>query len=206
MTCIGGLCCAVLASSCCSGYLACWLLHGCDQLLQVPFMCRPVPIQVVKTVQHPPPEVCFALCMQTVSIPFFTETWRPTSFYARIKNNLAAGLHTLCLLDIKVREPTLESLARGKPVRAGRQSRSQVVNTRLEGIKGLSCCCCLVRASSCLKRLLRTSNFLNYYTTPHHLRWVRLHLLLQVCASLEIYRLDCKLSLDRHGHYQVSTV
>jgi len=26
------------------------------------------------------------------------------------------GLHTLALLDIKVKEPTLESLARGKPV------------------------------------------------------------------------------------------
>ena len=26
------------------------------------------------------------------------------------------GLHTLCLLDIKVKEPTVESLARGKPV------------------------------------------------------------------------------------------
>lgn len=26
------------------------------------------------------------------------------------------GLHTLCLLDIKVKEPTLESLAKGKPV------------------------------------------------------------------------------------------
>lgn len=27
----------------------------------------------------------------------------------------AQGLHTLCLLDIKVREPSLESLARGRP-------------------------------------------------------------------------------------------
>ena len=26
------------------------------------------------------------------------------------------GLHTLCLLDIKVKEPTMESLAKGKPV------------------------------------------------------------------------------------------
>ena len=156
--------------------------------------------------QHPPPEICFALCMQTVSIPFFTETWRPTSFYARIKQNLAAGLHTLCLLDIKVREPTLESLARGKPVRAGWQSRSQVVNMRLEGIKSRSCCCCLVRASSCLKYLLRTSNLPNHYTTPDAMGQVAFALLLQVCAILEIYRFDCKLILDRHGHYQVSTV
>ena len=47
---------------------------------------------------------------------FFTETWRPDSFYPRILANRRQGLHTLCLLDIKVKEPTLESLARGKKV------------------------------------------------------------------------------------------
>ena len=52
-----------------------------------------------------------------VSLVFFTETWRPDSWYDRIASNRAAGLHTLCLLDIKVKEPTLESLARGgRPV------------------------------------------------------------------------------------------
>ena len=36
---------------------------------------------------------------QTVSIPFFTESWhRPDSFYDRIKENQSLGLHTLCLL------------------------------------------------------------------------------------------------------------
>ncbi len=49
---------------------------------------------------------------------FFTDTWRPRSFYARIAANRRAGLHTLCLLDIKVREPSLESLARGRKARA----------------------------------------------------------------------------------------
>ena len=47
---------------------------------------------------------------------FFTETWRPDSFYDRIAANRRAGLHTLCLLDIKVKEPSLEALARGKTV------------------------------------------------------------------------------------------
>ncbi len=47
---------------------------------------------------------------------FFTDTWRPDSFYARVAANRARGLHTLCLLDIKVREPSLESLARGRKV------------------------------------------------------------------------------------------
>ncbi|KAL6902130.1 hypothetical protein ACP4OV_005006 [Aristida adscensionis] len=53
---------------------------------------------------------------ETVSIPFFTETWRPDSFYEKIQNNRRLGLHTLCLLDIRVKEPTLESLCRGKKV------------------------------------------------------------------------------------------
>lgn len=35
---------------------------------------------------------------ETVSIPFFTETWRPDSFYEKIQRNRMMGLHTLCLL------------------------------------------------------------------------------------------------------------
>lgn len=35
---------------------------------------------------------------QTISIVFFTDTWRPDSFYDRIKENKGLGLHTLCLL------------------------------------------------------------------------------------------------------------
>eukprot|EP00889_Picochlorum_renovo_P005802 jgi/Picre1/32832/NNA_008162.t1 len=53
---------------------------------------------------------------ETVSIVFFTETWRPDSFYDKILSNRKNGLHTLCLLDIKTKEPSLESLARGKVV------------------------------------------------------------------------------------------
>lgn len=51
---------------------------------------------------------------ETVSIPFFTDTWRPDSFYEKIKRNIDMGLHTLCLLDIQVKEPDLELLCRGK--------------------------------------------------------------------------------------------
>jgi diphthine synthase len=47
---------------------------------------------------------------------FFTENWRPDSFYDRVAENFRLGLHTLVLLDIKVKEPNLESLARGKIV------------------------------------------------------------------------------------------
>lgn len=51
---------------------------------------------------------------ETISIPFFTETWKPDSFYDKIKENKQLGLHTLCLLDIRVKEPSIESLCRGK--------------------------------------------------------------------------------------------
>jgi diphthine synthase len=51
---------------------------------------------------------------QTVSIVFFTDTWRPDSFYDKIKENRAIGLHTLCLLDIKVKEQSIENMARGR--------------------------------------------------------------------------------------------
>lgn len=51
---------------------------------------------------------------QTVSLCFWTETDHPSSYFDKIVSNRRAGLHTLCLLDIKVKEPTFESLARGK--------------------------------------------------------------------------------------------
>ncbi|KAJ2378785.1 diphthine synthase, partial [Coemansia sp. RSA 2603] len=49
---------------------------------------------------------------QTISLVFFTDSWRPDSFYDRIKENAAIGLHTLCLLDIKVREQSIENMMR----------------------------------------------------------------------------------------------
>ncbi|XP_018576288.1 diphthine methyl ester synthase [Anoplophora glabripennis] len=51
---------------------------------------------------------------ETVSIPYWTETWQPDSFFPKIYNNYRNKLHTLCLLDIKVKEPTLESLTKKK--------------------------------------------------------------------------------------------
>jgi diphthine methyl ester synthase len=46
---------------------------------------------------------------QTISIPFFEGQWRPLSFYSRIECNRKGGMHTLCLLDIKVKEPDYET-------------------------------------------------------------------------------------------------
>ena len=53
---------------------------------------------------------------QAVSMVFFTETWKPSSYYDRIKENWQIGLHTLVLLDIKVKEQSLENLARGRRI------------------------------------------------------------------------------------------
>ena len=52
----------------------------------------------------------------TVSIPFYEENWRPTSFYPKIKYNRLGGMHTLCLLDIKVKEPDFDAMMRGRTV------------------------------------------------------------------------------------------
>ncbi|XP_050439421.1 diphthine methyl ester synthase [Adelges cooleyi] len=51
---------------------------------------------------------------ETVSIPFWTDIWRPSSFLNKINQNKAIGLHTLCLLDIQVKEPTWESITKKK--------------------------------------------------------------------------------------------
>ena len=53
---------------------------------------------------------------QTISMVFFTDTWRPSSYYDRIKENAQCGLHTLVLLDIKVKEQSLANMARGRKV------------------------------------------------------------------------------------------
>ncbi|OAX40234.1 diphthine synthase isoform b [Rhizopogon vinicolor AM-OR11-026] len=53
---------------------------------------------------------------QTVSLVFFTDTWKPDSFYDRIAENAKLGLHTLMLLDIKVKEQSEENLARGRKI------------------------------------------------------------------------------------------
>lgn len=47
---------------------------------------------------------------------FFLDSWKPASFYDRIKENVSIGLHTLVLLDIKVKEQSLENMARGRKI------------------------------------------------------------------------------------------
>jgi len=51
---------------------------------------------------------------ETVSIPFFRGEWRPASWLDKAMGNRRLGLHTLCLLDIKVKEPDMDAMMRGK--------------------------------------------------------------------------------------------
>ncbi|EFJ45810.1 hypothetical protein VOLCADRAFT_109194 [Volvox carteri f. nagariensis] len=67
---------------------------------------------------------------EAVSIVFFTDTWRPDSFYDKILANRRLGLHTLCLLDIKVKEPDLAALARGRVVYE--PPRYMTINTAIQ--------------------------------------------------------------------------
>lgn len=53
---------------------------------------------------------------QTVSMVFFLDNWKPTSFYDRVAENRKIGLHTLVLLDIKVKEQSIENMARGRKI------------------------------------------------------------------------------------------
>ena len=89
----------------------------CDLLARAKAMG--VPTQVVHNASIMTAVGCCGLQLyrygETVSVPFFTRGWRPDSFYDKMAANRSAGLHTLALLDIKVREPTMASLARGRP-------------------------------------------------------------------------------------------
>lgn len=53
---------------------------------------------------------------ETISVPFFTEKWKPMSFYEKIQKNVKSDLHTLLLLDIKVKEISEENLCRGRKI------------------------------------------------------------------------------------------
>lgn len=53
---------------------------------------------------------------ETISIVFWDNNWKPTSFYDKIVSNYKMGLHTLALLDIKVKEQTVENLMKNKKI------------------------------------------------------------------------------------------
>lgn len=53
---------------------------------------------------------------EIVTVPFWTGNWKPDSFYDKIKMNADNKLHTLCLLDIKVKERSLENLMKNRDI------------------------------------------------------------------------------------------
>jgi diphthine synthase len=80
---------------------------------------------------------------EIVTVPFWMDNWKPDSFYDKIKINACHGLHTLCLLDIKVKERSLENLMKGRDifepprfmtVRQALEQLTQIEENRKEGI------------------------------------------------------------------------
>ncbi|PAV84505.1 hypothetical protein WR25_21165 [Diploscapter pachys] len=53
---------------------------------------------------------------ETVSIVMWTDEWQPDSYYEKIEKNINNGMHTLCLLDIKTKEQTVENMMKGRPI------------------------------------------------------------------------------------------
>lgn len=52
---------------------------------------------------------------ETISIVFWTDTWRPESLFNKVKNR-RNSTHTLSLLDIEVKEQSLENLLKGRKI------------------------------------------------------------------------------------------
>ena len=71
---------------------------------------------------------------KTTSIPFWDDGFEPQTPYDVIKMNKENGLHTLCLLDIKVNEPTKEELRKGLSPKNS-QPRFMTVNQGLDILK-----------------------------------------------------------------------
>ena len=78
---------------------------------------------------------------KTTSIVFPDENWLPDTPYHVIKRNRECGFHTLCLLDIKVAEPSREDLLKGnntpQPPRFMTVQQGLDVLKRLEDKHGL---------------------------------------------------------------------
>ncbi|XP_020524164.1 probable diphthine methyl ester synthase isoform X4 [Amborella trichopoda] len=103
---------------------------------------------------------------EIVSVPFFTETWRPDSFYEKICSNRLHGLHTLCLLDIRVKEPSIESLCRGK--KCYEPPKFMTIQNAIEQLLEVE----QMRGESVLVRFMHISSFMHpswgKYTIHRH--------------------------------------
>lgn len=70
---------------------------------------------------------------KTTSIVFDDNNWLPETPYNSIKENLERGLHTLCLLDIKVAEPSPENIRKG--INKPEPSRFMTIQKAIEILK-----------------------------------------------------------------------
>lgn len=50
---------------------------------------------------------------RTVSIPFFTDSWHPSSFLSKTRENYEKGMHTLLLLQMNTKELNIPAMLRG---------------------------------------------------------------------------------------------
>jgi diphthine methyl ester synthase len=64
---------------------------------------------------------------KTVSIPYWSKGYEPTSFLDGIKENHDRGLHTLCLLDIKADEHRFMSVSEGVELLDKAQAREGII-------------------------------------------------------------------------------
>jgi diphthine methyl ester synthase len=80
---------------------------------------------------------------EIITVPFWMDNWKPDSFYDKIKINAHQKLHTLCLLDIKVKERSIENLIKGRDifepprfmtVRQALEQLTEIETNRKEGI------------------------------------------------------------------------
>jgi diphthine methyl ester synthase len=53
---------------------------------------------------------------ETVSVPLWNPKWKPDSWYQKILQNRRSDLHTLVLVDIKVKERTEENILKDKKI------------------------------------------------------------------------------------------
>uniref|UniRef100_A0A8C9BG94 diphthine methyl ester synthase n=1 Tax=Phocoena sinus TaxID=42100 RepID=A0A8C9BG94_PHOSS len=111
--------------------------------LEVLRRCSRVYLEAYTSVLTVGKEVLLYRFGETVSVVFWTDTWRPESFFDKVKKNRQNGMHTLCLLDIKVKEQSLENLIKGRKIyepprymsvnQAAQQLLEIVQNQRIRG-------------------------------------------------------------------------
>ncbi|CAI4232962.1 unnamed protein product [Auanema sp. JU1783] len=79
-----------------------------------------IPVKVIHNVSILNAVGCCGLQLynfgETVSVVMWLDGWEPDSYYDKIASNKKKGLHTLCLLDIKTKEQSVENMMRGRKI------------------------------------------------------------------------------------------